>query len=436
MSRGVYKPLAQVDVDNLDEEAALFMQAAPSRSLDHTTTTTTPTTTTSPRDDDSTARLASGSAESTSQAPVGAGVVAAASPSLAVASAEPPKPTEVNVPFYRPRLQKGSPLDVAAARIGSLESEQRRHPGSIRRFRLFLGNNRILCNGKLITGPELNANVVAVFVIVLTTVLFVAFEAPYLMEHVSPAVLPGALYLCFMTSMSMALTAFTDPGILPRNLDLEGSAATNPLPRAIAPKPTDWFGDTMLLKWCPTCRIHRPPRVSHCSTCDNCVERFDHHCPWVGSCIGRRNYRYFYSFLVFTSLSTLYYFGFALYHLLLLQNVNRDAGEKSPFLKAMSDSPSSPLLMGIVFFFGLNVIGLSCYHTHLVFSDQTTNEMLKSMRQHDNSASVHCANFIRVLWGPLPPSFLQLTKPVQSSEMEEFAAHVREQHALRSLTPT
>lgn len=51
---------------------------------------------------------------------------------------------------------------------------------------------------------------------------------------------------------------------------------------------------------CPECIIKRPPRSRHCQTCDRCVEKFDHHCPWINNCIGARNLGFFYLFLAVT----------------------------------------------------------------------------------------------------------------------------------------
>ncbi|CAM4579319.1 unnamed protein product [Lepidochelys kempii] len=126
------------------------------------------------------------------------------------------------------------------------------------------------------------------------------------------------------------------------------------------------------LKYCYTCKMFRPPRTSHCSVCDNCVERFDHHCPWVGNCVGKRNYRYFYAFILSLSFLTAFIFACVVTHLALR------------------------------------------FHTYLVASNLTTNEDIKgswSNKRGSEFANPYShksilTNCCAVLCGPFHPSLI------------------------------
>ena len=57
---------------------------------------------------------------------------------------------------------------------------------------------------------------------------------------------------------------------------------------------------------CDKCDDLKPPRSHHCSICQKCVMRMDHHCPWTGNCIGLKNHKYFICFCFWTIIACLH----------------------------------------------------------------------------------------------------------------------------------
>ena len=51
---------------------------------------------------------------------------------------------------------------------------------------------------------------------------------------------------------------------------------------------------------CDQCKTLMPERSTHCFDCNRCVDRYDHHCPWMNNCIGRKNFVSYYFYLLTT----------------------------------------------------------------------------------------------------------------------------------------
>lgn len=57
---------------------------------------------------------------------------------------------------------------------------------------------------------------------------------------------------------------------------------------------------------CITCKFEKPARSKHCAVTNVCVEKFDHYCVWINNVVGRRNYKYFLTFIALHIVITAY----------------------------------------------------------------------------------------------------------------------------------
>ncbi|XP_060958501.1 probable protein S-acyltransferase 4 isoform X4 [Cannabis sativa] len=182
-------------------------------------------------------------------------------------------------------------------------------PNLHRLYQVWKGNNKFMCGGRLVFGHDAGSLFLTTFLIGGPAITF-CIRMIVMSKGQNPfffyPVLIGGIVLTLLVFCFLFLTSGRDPGIIPRNTqppDSEETFESTPsmewvnarvsnlkIPRI---KDMKVNGQTIKVKFCDTCLLYRPPRASHCSICNNCVQKFDHHCPWVGQCIGLTTYENF-----------------------------------------------------------------------------------------------------------------------------------------------
>lgn len=123
--------------------------------------------------------------------------------------------------------------------------------------------------------------------------------------------------------------------------------------------------------FCRHCNKNVNMGSKHCWDCGKCTAHFDHHCPWLNTCIGGKNYR---SFFVATVFLWMMIFFTIMVAVLLLAGLLVDGPLDVPFQVALVVTIvlNLPLL-------GLNSALLS-FHTYLCVTGTTTLDYIKKRR--------------------------------------------------------
>ncbi|KAF2208236.1 hypothetical protein CERZMDRAFT_87956 [Cercospora zeae-maydis SCOH1-5] len=322
-----------------------------------------------------------------------------------------------------------------------------------RNYQFYAGNYLFFCLGRCLNTKAKPLNVVTGILTLLPAILFFIFSAPWLSENVSPALPIVFAYVFFVAFSAFLHAAFSDPGVLPRNLHPHPPNPDEERdPLTVGPPTTEWVmvktfpskqmkvkleeyaaedgaaGPNSAMtamevptKYCKTCNVWRPPRAHHCRVCDACIETQDHHCVWLNNCVGRRNYRFFFAYIGFGSIMAVLLIAFSLTHVGAYASQN-----DMSFGDALSGRAEERVAFAM-FIYALLALpypgSLFGYHLFLIARGETTREYLNSHkflpkdRHRPFSQSSMLRNWLAVLMRPRPPSYLAFKKAYQHGDI-------------------
>lgn len=152
------------------------------------------------------------------------------------------------------------------------------------------------------------------------------------------------------------------------------------------------------MRSCVFCRRYVLASCKHCSVCDKCIPDFDHHCRWLNSCVGGRNYRLFAVFMGSAWLGMAWVVGMSIY---TIQWCLRDTDRCKARLYSSYKSTGNAYIAILVFNFivmllagaGLIALGkLIQFHIYLNCTGQTTYEHILKKREKAKAAKGESGN--------------------------------------------
>ncbi|XP_035753690.1 palmitoyltransferase ZDHHC2 [Egretta garzetta] len=148
------------------------------------------------------------------------------------------------------------------------------------------------------------------------------------------------------------------------------------------------------IRYCDRCHLVKPDRCHHCSVCDKCILKMDHHCPWVNNCVGFSNYKFFLLFLAYSLLYCLFIAATDLQYFIKF------------WTNGLPDTQAKFHIMFLFFaaaMFSVSLSSLFGYHCWLVSKNKSTLEVFRAPifrhRTDKNGFSLGFSKNLRQVFG-------------------------------------
>lgn len=282
--------------------------------------------------------------------------------------------------------------------------------GGSQRYTKAFGKHRPFCCGRcLVYTGNMNCLPCSTLLIVVPTLGYFVWPASVIWNDYTPAIVMWCALTCMLSLYNLAKAWLTEPGICP-TVRVQCEDQQGKLDRIVL------NGRQIALA---------EMRAKFCRDSANCVERFDHFCPWVGNVVGVRNYYYFVMFTMWTSIHSI--------------SVGSSALLMGIFSAGDMRTLGIDRLMGIIVGIYCIIItccvgGLFCFHSSLVSQAQTTNEQIKRTYRRGNPNPNNkgcCMNWKVFFTQPIRPSYVHPSYDHGQSMEAEYDVEAQEKEALR-----
>ncbi|XP_038647038.1 palmitoyltransferase ZDHHC2 isoform X1 [Scyliorhinus canicula] len=160
------------------------------------------------------------------------------------------------------------------------------------------------------------------------------------------------------------------------------------------------------IRYCDRCQLGKPDRCHHCSVCDKCILKMDHHCPWVNNCVGFSNYKFFFLFLAYSLLYCVFIAATDLQYFIKFWMDEIPVKRLKEYWNGLPDTQAKFHIMFLFFaaaMFSISLSSLFGYHCWLVSKNRSTLEAFRAPVFRNgpdkNGFSLGCSKNMKQVFG-------------------------------------